>query len=229
MINRSMMVIPTESTLILASASRRRSELLALGGWTFSVQPADIDETPLADENPVRYVQRLAQAKARAVGPQAHTGGVIVAADTTVVDDGAILGKPADADEARAMLRQLRGREHSVFTGIAVYRQRDGRLLSEVTETRVPMRDYMDDEIERYIATGDPFDKAGGYAIQHAEFHPVDALQGCFANVVGLPMCTLARLLSQLGLNALPDQRYACFSAEEKVGLAYNCDLGAYL
>ncbi|TAK11296.1 MAG: septum formation protein Maf [Anaerolineae bacterium] len=206
------------SSLILASASPRRRQLLALGGWSFAVLAADVDEMPHPDEPPGDYVLRLAAEKARAVAAGSPQAWGVVAADTTVVDGGQILGKPANAAEAEAMLRQLRGRTHQVLTGIAVLRLADGLLKTELAATDVPMRAYSDGEMHAYIASGDPFDKAGGYAIQHPEFRPVDALSGCYANVVGLPLCHLTRLLTGLGLPPRADVPAACQPA-----LEYDC------
>ncbi|MFM8320053.1 MAG: Maf family protein [Chloroflexota bacterium] len=195
--------------LYLASNSPRRKQLLALGGWSFTVLAAPVDESVLPGETPEAYVRRLAESKAWAALPRLAQlqGGAdepawIVAADTTVADcAGAaqILGKPADAAEAQRMLRQLRGRVHQVLTGAAVLRIADRALRSAVEVTQVYMRDYSDAEIDAYIAGGDPMDKAGAYAIQHPGFHPVQNLQGCHANVIGLPVCRLAALLSELG------------------------------
>jgi MAF protein len=135
-----------------------------------------------------------------------------------VVDAGAILGKPNDADQARAMLRQLRGRSHQVLTALAVLQSRSDRLLTDVCVTDVPMRAYTEAEIEAYVASGDPLDKAGAYAIQHAGFHPVASLAGCYANVVGLPLCHLARTLRKLSLPPRADLPQACQAA-----LGYQC------
>jgi len=157
---------------------------------------------------------------------------VILAADTAVVepieadgDRGApaareILGKPASPEEAVEMLRRLRGRVHQVFTGLAVLRTADSRLLSEVVVTDVLMRNYSDDEIRTYVETGDPFDKAGAYAIQHPVFCPVQNLQGCYANVMGLPVCHASRLLAQLGCPPASDVTREC-----QESLAYSCEL----
>jgi septum formation protein len=195
--------------ILLASNSPRRKQLLALGGWAFEVQPADIDERPLPDERPWDYVSRLAQTKAEVIADYAPQDAIIIAADTTVVDsvkgpDGGLtpilLGKPANREEARDMLRQLRGRTHQVYTALAVYRPVDQLLHNDLCVTDVPMREYTDSEIEAYIATGDPFDKAGGYAIQHSGFHPVESLSGCYANVVGLPLCHLTRTFQRFGI-----------------------------
>ena len=204
--------------LILASNSPRRKQLLALGKWRFRVLPADVDETPLEGEIPADYVLRLAQAKARAVAEQAVDGELVLAADTTVADEGVILGKPADAGEAYQMLAALRGRTHQVYTALAVYSPQQGYMRIDLACTDVPMRVYSDAEIEEYIATGDPFDKAGSYAIQHPGFKPVESLQGCYANVVGLPLCHLERLLRQFEAAADENIPLACQET-----LQYDC------
>jgi septum formation protein len=213
--------------LYLASNSPRRRQLLALTGWNFQVAPADVDETPLPDELPRSYVLRLAEKKARAaallLAPAGLPVGLVLASDTTVVEDGTrILGKPSDPEEAVQMLRRLRGRVHEVYTALAVLRQADGSLFKDVCVTRVPMRAYSDAEIEAYVATGDPLDKAGAYAIQHAGFHPVEDLRGCFAGVMGLPLCHLVRLLRRMGVEPEVDVPLAC-----QQNLAYACPISA--
>jgi MAF protein len=131
----------------------------------------------------------------------APSGSLIIAADTTVVDpDGDILAKPMHEGEAFEMLDRLRGRTHQVLTGVVVLLATEGLIKQEVCATHVRMRPYTDREIQAYIESRDPFDKAGGYAIQHIEFHPVEEITGCYANVVGLPVCTLARLLESFGV-----------------------------
>jgi septum formation protein len=199
--------------LILASNSPRRRQLIGLTGWAFTSMPANVDEQPFAAEDPQAYVQRLAEEKARSTLASLELEGsatnniVIVAADTTVDVDDRILGKPRDAVEADQMLRHLRGRTHQVHTGLAVIELANRRMYSEVVATEVLMRDYSDAEISAYIASGDPMDKAGAYAIQHSDFHPVDRLQGCYANVMGLPLCHLARMLREiLPSSTLPPQ-----------------------
>jgi len=187
--------------LRLASNSPRRRELLALTGWQFDVLPADIDETPRPAEHPYEYVLRLARSKAQACAalqPIDPVHGLILAADTTVADGDDLLGKPASHDEAVSMLTRLRGRTHQVYTAVAVL-DGPGRMESAVCRSDVPMRAYTADEMEAYIATGDPFDKAGGYAIQNRQFHPVENFQGCFCNVMGLPLCTLKQLMQAFG------------------------------
>lgn len=200
-----------EKILVLASVSPRRRELLALGSWQFQVMPAQINEDPLQAESPQDYVLRMAEQKARAISNQVPPGSLVIGADTTVVSpQGDILAKPLDRQEALAMLGCLCGRTHQVLTAVAVISVEDGRAVQDVCVTEVEMRPYSEAEMLDYIATGDPFDKAGGYAIQHQEFDPVQGIQGCYANVVGLPVCTLARLLEMFGIetpNNLPKQR----------------------
>ncbi len=149
---------------MLASNSPRRKELLALFGWPFEVLPADIDESQKSGEPPIDYVRRLACEKAQAIA--ATREGLILAADTIVVDGEELLGKPVDDADARRMLTQLRGRTHQVYTGIALIDTASGESVDSVCRTDVPMRAYSDSEIEAYIQTGDPLDKAGAYAIQ---------------------------------------------------------------
>ena len=204
--------------LILASNSPRRRQLLALGGWLFQVAPVEIDEGLLPGENPLAYVLRLAESKARAAAARSDPKAIVLAADTAVADGERILGKPRDAAEAERMLRSLRGRSHQVFTALAVLRPSTGTLLTDWCLSEVPMRAYTDEEMRAYIASGDPLDKAGAYAIQHAGFKPVDKLSACYANVMGLPLCHLARTLAKLGLALDPGVAQACQAA-----LDYHC------
>lgn len=206
--------------LVLASNSPRRKELLALGGQELRIVPADVDESPLPDEAPQDYVTRLALEKARAAGERVGTDALILAADTTVVFEGNILGKPNDASEARWMLTTLRGKVHLVYSAIALLRIPENESLLDLAQTQVPMRNYSDEEIDLYIASGDPLDKAGAYAIQHAGFHPVASMQGCLANVIGLPLCHLQRSLQKWGLSFDRDLSSAC-----QVHLSYNCSV----
>jgi MAF protein len=211
--------------LVLASTSPRRKELLALGGWDFQILPADINEDPQSGEAPIDYVRRMAESKAKEAAKHVPEEAVVLAADTTVVDTNAegeqeILGKPADAAEAEIMLRRLRGRTHQVMTAVAVLRKADGRLLSDVCITDVPMRAYTDEEMMVYIESGDPLDKAGGYAIQHPGFHPAENLNGCYANVVGLPLCHVTRLLRAFGIEPKQDVARAC---QQELG--YMCPI----
>ncbi len=211
----------TVPQLVLASNSPRRRDLLSLGGWQFSTQPADVDESILPGEAPSLYVLRLAEMKARACAGEEHDK-IFIGSDTTVVEGDAILGKPADPAEAMRMLQRLRGGIHQVHTGIALYRPSDGTMVTDLCVTNVPMRDYSDAEIEAYVASGDPFDKAGAYAIQHAGFHPVEALRGCYASVMGLPLCHLTRSLRKLGIQPLTDISAAC-----QAHLNYDCPVTA--
>jgi septum formation protein len=206
--------------LILASNSPRRRQLLSLAGWQFNVSAANVDETEYQHESPSDYVLRLAETKARAV--QADADQVVLAADTTVVDGMDILGKPKDNAEATAMLMRLRGHTHQVYTGIALLRPRDGRLLKDLCITDVPMRDYSAEEIEAYVATGDPLDKAGAYAIQHPQFHPVANLDGCYASVMGLPMCHVILLMRKMNIQPNADVFAGCETL-----LEYHCPVSS--
>lgn len=208
--------------IVLASNSPRRRQLLALADWKFIVSVADIDESVRENESPAGYVLRLAGTKARAIASGMDADRIVLAADTTVVDGRDILGKPGDDSEAFAMLTRLRGRTHHVYTGVAVLRAGDGHLLTDLCITDVPMRNYTDEEIRAYIASGDPFDKAGAYAIQHAEFHPVENLSGCFASVMGLPLCHVTRLLRKMEVNPNADVPMNC-----QKHLEYDCPVYA--
>jgi septum formation protein len=202
--------------LVLASNSPRRRQLLSLTGWKFTVSAADVDESLSPNESPADYVLRLAETKARAI--QAGAEQIVLAADTTVVIDSDILGKPENNAQATAMLKRLRGRTHQVYTGIALLRPRDGLLLKDLCVTGVPMRAYSDEEIDAYVRTGDPLDKAGAYAIQHPEFKPVAQMDGCFASVMGLPVCHVIRLLRQMDIQPDTDFFVPCETL-----LEYNC------
>lgn len=184
---------------------------MALTGWTVEPRPADVDETPQVGEEAHAATRRLAQAKAHAAQSVSPHADIVLAADTIVVDHGQILGKPSSEDEARLMLRRLRGRPHTVVTSITVLTP-DGSSLTDQCITDVPMRDYTDDEIEQFIASGAAHDKAGAYAIQDAGFQPVESasLRGCFANVMGLPLCHVVRTLRRLGIEPPEDVPQAC-------------------
>jgi len=195
------------SSLILASASPRRRQLLAVLGIPFTIDVADIDESRVGEESPEAHVRRLAETKARTVAAR-HSDAVVLAADTIVVHQGRILGKPGDAAEARVMLQSLRKSPHRVITAVAV--SRPGDVASELDISTVTMRPYTDAEIDAYIATGDPFDKAGSYAIQHPEFAPVARMGGCYAGVMGLPLAVTARLLAAAGLAPVAGWQQNC-------------------
>jgi MAF protein len=160
-----------------------------------------VDESQHTGEPPANYVLRLAEAKARA--SLANTGQVqvIIAADTAVVFDSMIHGKPRDAADAVHMLKRLRAHTHQVYTGLAALKTSTGQLLTDLCVTDVPMRNYTDAAIETYVQSGDPLDKAGAYAIQHPQFQPVESMSGCFASVMGLPMCHLVRLLARMDIS----------------------------
>ncbi len=194
--------------LILASRSPRRRELMALLGLPFEVWPVDVPEEQLPGEPPAAVPERLSREKARAAAEQVGEG-IVVAADTVVVHRGAILGKPRDPDEARAMLRRLRGERHRVLTGVTVMDAALGKQITELCETLVWLRAMSDEEIAAYVASGDPLDKAAAYAIQNATFAPVGRVVGCPANVMGLPMCHVVRNLRRLGVEVPPDARPA--------------------
>lgn len=185
--------------LILASGSPRRAELLRAAGIAFEIVPAEIDERPLPDEAPAAYVERLARDKAQAVSSR-HPHAAVLAADTTVVVDGLILGKPIDDADARAMLARLSGRTHEVLTGVALLA--DGRVRSAVETTRVHFVQMSEAEIDSYVASREPREKAGAYAIQGLASRFVDRIEGSYSNVVGLPVALVWRLLRELGLGA---------------------------
>jgi septum formation protein len=180
--------------MILASASPRRRELLARLGVQFTAFSPDVDETPLPGETPLETQHRITLMKARAADAADHE--TVIAADTTVLLDGEMLNKPADADEAWSMLRRLRDRVHEVQSCIVI-KQGPSETM-EIVSSLVRMRNYSDEEMAAYIASGDPFDKAGSYAVQHALFKPVAEIRGCPLNVMGLPLCRLRAHLPQL-------------------------------
>jgi septum formation protein len=182
--------------LILGSASPRRAEILRSVGWEFTVAAADVDETLLRGEAPAVYVERLALAKARAVAEN-HPGRLVLGADTTVVIDDTILGKPENAEDARRMLRMLSGRRHLVLTGVALVRAGE-RANERVTHqtTEVVFGSLSDTEIDWYVATGEPMDKAGAYAIQGLGAVFIAEIHGDYWNVVGLPINLVYRMMA---------------------------------
>jgi septum formation protein len=182
--------------VILASQSPRRRELLSLVGIDHAVQPADIDETPFPDEAPVPHTERLARGKAAVIAAR-DPGALVIAADTIVVVDGDLLGKPADIPEARAMLRRLSGRSHEVCTAMAV--AMGARIESEVVRVQVRFRALDDDTIARYVNIGEPMDKAGAYGIQGYGATIVEHIEGDYFAVMGLSLVTVIRLAERLG------------------------------
>lgn len=186
--------------IVLASASPRRRELLSQLGIRFQVVPSAADETLLAGETPAAHVIRLSLAKAEEVaGRSDQTGRWFIGSDTVVVRDDIILGKPADAGEAARMLASLSGRSHRVISGYAVHDRQHDRTLSAAVTTKVFFKDLTSREIEGYIATGEPFDKAGAYAIQGIGAFMIPRIEGSYTNVVGLPLCAVISALEELG------------------------------
>jgi septum formation protein len=190
--------------LVLASASPRRAELLAAAGIAFEALPTNIDETQWPGESPRAHVQRLAEEKARA-GFAKRPTATVLGADTVVVVDDAILGKPRDAADAAAMLRRLSGRDHQVFTGVALVSP--AGTTSAVDVTIVRFARLIEEEIAWYVASGEPMDKAGGYAIQGRASRFVDRIEGSYANVVGLPVALVYRLLADSSAMAGKNRR----------------------
>jgi septum formation protein len=182
--------------LVLASASPRREQLLAAAGYTFTTTPVEIDEDPTPGESPADYVVRLALRKAEAAACR-NPGKIVLGADTTVVVSDKILSKPVSRAEAIQMLKMLSGRWHEVLTGVALCF--GDRRLTAVSCTRVRFLRMTEDEINWYVSTGEPFDKAGGYGIQGLGSRFVDRIEGSYSNVVGLPVAVVHRLLKQLG------------------------------
>jgi len=188
--------------LILASASPRRAEILRNAGFEFEVRPAHVDETILPNEQAQDYVKRLAETKAKGIAElasQQEGGGYVVGADTVVVIETQIFGKPADADDARRMLRHLSGKSHEVLTGMALLRAADRQVNTNVERTRVEFLPLSEKDIEDYIATAEPFDKAGAYGIQGVGSRFISRIEGCYFNVMGLPVSRLWQMLRPLG------------------------------
>ncbi|HLK10532.1 MAG TPA: Maf family protein [Candidatus Binatia bacterium] len=196
--------------LVLASASPRRRELLAALGFEFTLAPTAVDEEAVAaGREPREGVLAVALAKVRAAAA-AHPAAVVLAADTIVVADGVVFGKPAGVGEARRMLFALRGRSHEVLTAVAA--RVDVDEVHAVVSTEVHMRPYAHFDVDAYVRSGAPLDKAGAYGIQDEPFAPVAGLSGCYCSVVGLPLWTALRLLARCGRLAprRPDQAFAC-------------------
>ncbi|KAA6456001.1 septum formation inhibitor Maf [Acidobacteria bacterium AB60] len=188
-------------TLVLASASPRRRELLTQAGLVFSVHPAHIPEDPLPGEDPIAYVVRLAREKAETVlrelsGPDSPADLAVLGADTTVTLDGQILAKPEDAEDAARMLRLLSGRTHRVITGVAVATPGRTEVAAEVTAVR--FLTLSEEEIAEYVASGEPMDKAGAYGIQGRAAKWIPRIEGCYFNVVGLPLALVGTMLESM-------------------------------
>lgn len=191
-------MMQSKSNIILASASPRRVELLSSAGIEFEVVPGDVDEGLRPGEAPEDYVMRLARAKAEDVARKAG-GRFYIGADTIVVCDGEIMGKPKDSFDAERMLNKISGISHEVVTGFTVYdKERDG-IITDAVRTTVYFKPLRDAEIHAYIATGCPFDKAGAYAIQGGAAYMVQKIEGSYSNVVGLPLCEVVDVLRRMG------------------------------
>ena len=198
--------------MILASQSPRRRELLGQMGFSFTVRPAKGEELPHPELTPAQLVEELARQKALEVSAEAASDDVVVAADTVVAIDGKVLGKPRDKAHAAQMLSALSGREHTVYTGVAV--KRGETLLVEHEATHVRFRPLTGQEIDLYIQTGEPMDKAGSYGIQGCGALLVEGIRGDYFNVVGLPICRLGRMLAQVGEDALAHCAQKCAEKE---------------
>lgn len=184
--------------LILASGSPRRQEILRNAGFDFEVRPSSVNEDPLPGEAPEAMVMRLAQQKALHTAPDAPPGSIVLGADTTVFVDGEILAKPLDATDAARMLRLLSGRVHAVLTGVSIV-ESPGRVVASGCErTEVRFRALTETDIRDYVASGEPFDKAGAYAIQGRASRFVTRIEGCYFNVMGLPVALVDTLLAPL-------------------------------
>jgi septum formation protein len=196
----SILAAPVALTkLILASASPRRAEILREAGFTFVVMSSAVDETPVPGESAQDLVQRLADAKAELVAARAVGPAIVIAADTAVLIEGEILGKPRTTDDARHMLTRLSGRVHSVITGVTAIRLPDAERRSFVETTHVHFAPLSPEQLTGYLATEEPFDKAGAYAIQGRAGRFIPRIEGCYYNVVGLPLARLFYSLSELG------------------------------
>ena len=185
--------------LILASASPRRAEILRNAGIPFAVLSSAVDETPFPGESPQDHVQRLADAKAELVAARAVGPAIVIAADTVVTLEGRIIGKPSSTDDARQVLERLSGRTHSVITGVTLIRLPDAERINFVETTQVQFATISSDEITRYLATEEPYDKAGAYAIQGRAGRYIPRIEGDYFNVVGLPLARVTQALADLG------------------------------
>jgi septum formation protein len=202
----------TVPCLILASASPRRRELMSYLQLPYTVVPSQIPEEPVTDMRPAEVARHLARAKAEVVGTL-HPDCAVIAADTVVAIDDTILGKPVDAADALRMLQLLAGRWHEVTTGVAVWR--DGHVWQDAVTARVYMRAADEAELRAYVATGEPMDKAGAYAIQGLGASLVDRVDGCYLTVVGFPLCAAGRLLAAAGITPSLDAAVACCIATQ--------------
>ena len=184
--------------LILASSSPRRAEILRDAGMSFTVMSSAVDETPIPGESPNEYVHRLACAKAGLVAARSVGPAIVIGADTVVVLDGQIIGKPRSAEDARRTLQLLSGHTHSVVTGVMLIRLPDAERRGFVETTQVQFSAISPEEITRYLATDEPYDKAGAYAIQGRAGRYISRIEGCYFNVVGMPLARLWQELTEL-------------------------------
>ena len=196
---------------ILASKSPRRKILLRNLIDPFIVVNSEVEEQEIPGENPPELVKRLAKEKAlqgaASLSSNSLPNALVIGADTIVVDGEDVLGKPLDQADAARILEQLKGKTHQVLSGIALYDLSSGEIQTRLVCTEVKMREYTEEEIQEYIASGDPLDKAGAYGIQDRDFNPAPQFYGCFANVMGLPLCHLAVLMKEMGIDT--DHRVA--------------------
>jgi septum formation protein len=194
---QGLLELSAREALTLASQSPRRADILRAVGWPFEAEAADVDESLRGGEAVERYVERLAREKAETVAAR-RLFGLVLGADTTVVVEGEILGKPRNDDEARRMLRRLRGRWHEVVTGVALVRAETKRAVTAHARTRVRFAQMTDAEVDWYVATGEPADKAGAYAVQGRGALFIEAIEGEYWNVVGLPIRLVYKLSAEL-------------------------------
>ncbi|PKH45423.1 septum formation inhibitor Maf [Dehalococcoides mccartyi] len=186
--------------IILASASPRRRQILSEMGFVFSVCPSQAELYPDGSVAPAEFAVLNAQIKARDIASK-YSNGLIIAADTIVVDDFGILGKPSSKKVALNYLSRLGGKPHTVISSVCLLNAENGQIRSATCQSTLTMRPYTQAEAQRYVDSGLPMDKAGAYGIQDKEFNPVENIQGCYLNVVGLPACTLVRLINEMGFN----------------------------
>jgi septum formation protein len=196
-----------EPLILLASGSPRRQQLLRKAGLDPKVFPVSLHEDRLNGESPTSMAMRLAQSKAEKAFGANPAGDFVLAADTLVVDGDRILGKPKDSEDAAAMLMGLRNREHVVMTGLALIERDGAERVTRIKKTTLRLRDYSLGEVEAYVGSADPLDKAGAYGIQDSSFQPVvmEGFEGCYTNVMGLPLCTLHQAFADLGVDLGPD------------------------
>jgi len=211
---------------ILASKSPRRKILLRNLIDSFFVVNSEVEEQEIPGENPPELVKRLAKEKAlqgaASLSSNSLPNALVIGADTIVVDGEDVLGKPLDQADAARILEQLKGKTHQVLSGIALYDLSSGEIQTRLVCTEVKMREYTEEEIQEYIASGDPLDKAGAYGIQDRDFNPAPQFYGCFANVMGLPLCHLALLMKEMGLDTNHRVAEGCQESIEYQCPVYN-------